>query len=217
VTLFHEAAPRRQGRPETRRRIAEAAAARFVERGYAGTTLEAVATAAGVHVQRIYQIYGSKPALLEAATRVVVAGPDDFEGLGREWAWVRELHAEPEPRRVLGRFAAHVRELAGRAGPLTAEIRSAARSDPEVARFLAMLQESRARGPAGVVRRLTELGALRRGLDVDDAVATLLAVSGYDSYDTLVRDRSWSEDAYEHWLTELFCRLLLDDPAPASD
>jgi hypothetical protein len=118
---------------------------------------------------------------------------------------------------VLGRFAAHVRELAGRAGPLTAEIRSAARSDPEVARFLAMLQESRARGPAGVVRRLTELGALRRGLDVDDAVATLLAVSGYDSYDTLVRDRSWSEDAYEHWLTELFCRLLLDDPAPASD
>jgi len=212
VTLFHEPAPRRPGKPETRRRIAECAAVLFAEQGYASTSLEAIASAAAVHVQTIFHTYGSKVAVLEAAARVAVAGADDFEGLGRDWQWVQDLRSDTDGEGQLRRFAAHTRDLAARAGPLTAEIRSAARSDPDVARFLVLQQASRRRGPAGVVDRLIDLGVLRRDLDRERATATLLGISGYDSYDALVCDCGWSPEDYETWLGDLFCQLLLEPP-----
>ena len=52
---------RRSGSPATRRRIADAALVLFSTRGYAATSLQAIADAAGLHVQTIYQTYGSKP------------------------------------------------------------------------------------------------------------------------------------------------------------
>ena len=209
MSLFVDPAPRRPGKPETRRRIAEAAAELIAEQGYAATSLQRIAQAANVHVQTIFLIYGTKLAVLEAATRVVVAGPDDFEGLGREWTWVADLQNDPDPVSQLRRYAHHVRTLADRAGPLTGEIRSAARSDPEVAAFLAELSTSRFRGPSGIANRLHNMGALRPGLDPVTAADTLHAISGYESYDALVRDRRWTPEDYEQWLGDLFCRTLL--------
>ena len=57
-------APRRRLRkPERRRVIEDAASALFAERGYAGTRLEDIATAAGVTKQLLYQHFSSKKEL----------------------------------------------------------------------------------------------------------------------------------------------------------
>src|SRR6266545_2423014 len=76
------AKPRR--RYDSRRRQAQAAQTRhdiliaahepFLQRGYAGTTLASIATAAGVVVETIYRAYGSKAGLFKAVVEAAVAG-----------------------------------------------------------------------------------------------------------------------------------------------
>src|ERR1700704_5506094 len=124
---------RRSGAAATRRRIAEAALELFSTRGYAATSLQAIADAASLHVQTIYQTFGSKPGVLEAACELARAGTEDPETAPSEWPWARALVAEPDPVKLIRRYATHVRTIAPRAGPLVAEIRNAARADPELA------------------------------------------------------------------------------------
>jgi AcrR family transcriptional regulator len=210
VSLFVDAAPRRPGKPATRRRIAQAAAELFASRGYAATSLQAVADAAGVHVQSIFMTYGTKIAVLEAAVRAVVAGDDDFEGFGRDWPWAKELLAEPDPERQLRLFAHHIRNLAPRAGPLTAEMRSAARADAGVEAFLTDVLTSSFRGPSGICTRLAATGALRAGLSPERAADMLQAVASYEMHDVLVHRQGWSPDEYEAWVGDLMCTLVLE-------
>ena len=60
----------------SRRRILDAAARLFLERGYLGTTLAAVADTAGVSVQTVYNVVGSKAVLLKAVYDVTLVGDD---------------------------------------------------------------------------------------------------------------------------------------------
>lgn len=201
---------RRRGTAETRRRIVSAALELFSTRGYGRTTLQAVADAAGVHVQTVYSTFGSKPAVLAAATELARAGEDDPEAPPADWPWARALVADPDAASRLRRYAAHVREIAPRAGPLLAEIRSAARSDPDLAAFLIRVEAGRYLGPRGIVELLAADDRLRRGLDPEQAADTLYAVASFEGYELLVSLRGWTPDEYERWLGDVLCQLLLD-------
>ncbi|NYF59476.1 TetR/AcrR family transcriptional regulator [Micromonospora purpureochromogenes] len=61
---------RPRGNPPTRARIAEAARTLFLERGYQGTTLRAVAAAAGVDQALVSYHFGSKQGLFGEVMRV---------------------------------------------------------------------------------------------------------------------------------------------------
>src|SRR6476661_8008143 len=71
---------RRPGAPDTRAAILASARALFAEHGYAGTTVRAVATAAGVDGALVHHYFGTKQDLFLAALelpvdpRVVLAG-----------------------------------------------------------------------------------------------------------------------------------------------
>jgi AcrR family transcriptional regulator len=207
----------RSGAAATRRRIADAALDLFSTRGYAATSLQAVADAASLHVQTIYQTFGSKPGVLEAACELARAGAEDPETAPSEWPWARALVAEPDPVKLIRRYAAHVRTIAPRAGPLVAEIRNAARADPQLATFLAHIEAGRYLGPAGVVALLVDKKALRRGLGADQAAETMFAVSSYESYELLVVDRHRTPDEYERWLGDILCDLLLEPITSGTD
>jgi TetR/AcrR family transcriptional regulator of autoinduction and epiphytic fitness len=72
------ASPRRQEQArQTRRAILDAAAKLFVEPGYAATPLTAVAAEAGVAVQTVYAVFGSKRQLLSDLVDVTLAGDDE--------------------------------------------------------------------------------------------------------------------------------------------
>ena len=66
---------------DTRERIEEAAGTLFTERGYHRATMQAIADAAGVHVQTVYLAYGTKQALLAASAirLAATAMPDSTE------------------------------------------------------------------------------------------------------------------------------------------
>src|SRR5213083_2359267 len=64
VKRRYESAHRQEQARQTRRAILDAAAMLFVDPGYAATPLTAVAAEAGVAVQTVYAVFGSKGNLL---------------------------------------------------------------------------------------------------------------------------------------------------------
>src|SRR5262245_60666559 len=60
----------------TRRRVLQATQALFLERGYAGTTVAAVASAANVSAETVYATFGGKRGLLEGVIQDAIAGVD---------------------------------------------------------------------------------------------------------------------------------------------
>ena len=63
---------RRPGRPDTRAAILDAARERFAAAGFGGTTIRAIATAAGVDAALVHHYFGSKEDLFVAALAVPV-------------------------------------------------------------------------------------------------------------------------------------------------
>lgn len=97
-----------------RRRVLDAAAALFVERGYAATTLRQIATAAGIKAGSIYHHFDSKEAIFgEVLEDGIVVMVDAFGAAAS---------ASPDLDRA-GRLHAHVRAHLGALfehGPYTA-------------------------------------------------------------------------------------------------
>jgi AcrR family transcriptional regulator len=70
--------PRRQEQAAaTRRSVLEAARRLFERDGYAATTMEAIATEAGVALKTVYVIFVTKSGLLRALWDVLLKGDDD--------------------------------------------------------------------------------------------------------------------------------------------
>jgi AcrR family transcriptional regulator len=63
---------RRPGRPDTRAAILDAARERFAAAGFGGTTIRAIATAAGVDAALVHHYFGSKEDLFVAALALPV-------------------------------------------------------------------------------------------------------------------------------------------------
>ncbi|MBV9282547.1 MAG: helix-turn-helix transcriptional regulator, partial [Chloroflexi bacterium] len=103
--------PRRQEQARrTRRQILEAARRLFAARGYAATTLPAIAREAGVSAPTVTAVFGTKSALLEALIQLVVRGDTD-EAPVVERSWWRAMLEEPDPERQLRRQAAITRQI----------------------------------------------------------------------------------------------------------
>jgi AcrR family transcriptional regulator len=208
-------AGRRGGRRRaTRRRVAEAAARLFTAHGYAETTLQAVADAAGVHVQTIYQAFGNKVAVLAEAAAVLVAGPDEDADLPPpQRGWVIELFAEPDPARQLAHYTHHMRQVSERYMGLLDIMRVTAAADPDVAAFLARAEQGRYAGPEHIAAALAERGALRPGLTARGAADLMYALTTYDVFRSLLHDRGWPPGEAESWISDALTRLLLPNTA----
>lgn len=202
-------AVRRRRGDDTRRKVEEAAGRLFAERGYQPTTMQAIADEAGVHVQTIYLAYGTKAAVLAAAATRLVAGDEDPDSHPSERRWAREIMATGDPVRKLRLYVRHVRRVAARIVRLVDMLRAAAPSDPDVAAFLAHMQEGRREGPYALMAPLAETGRLRAGVTLADAADITYALASADTFRALVEDRGWSGNRAEAWITDQLCRALL--------
>jgi hypothetical protein len=54
-------------------------------------------------------------------------------------------------------------------------------------------------------------GTLRAGLSVDEAADVIWATAGAELFVLLTVERGWTLDAYERWLADTWCRLLLSE------
>jgi len=211
--------PRR--RYDSTRRLAQAAQTRldvltaarglFPERGYAGTTINEVATVAGVAVETIYRAFGSKAALFKGVLEAAIAGGAERAAIppGQRPA-VRKMAEEPDPRRVLELHAATQPGIHARSGPYNRVLREAASADPELAAVWRQLEAQRLAGMMRLAKRLHDLGALKPGLSVEEARDVLWTVNSYAVYDHLVVQRGWPPERYRDWIVATNVHALLE-------
>jgi AcrR family transcriptional regulator len=201
---------RRAERSErTRQRILHAATALFADKGYAATTIDAIAVDADVAVETVYARFGNKLTLLRAILESAIAGNDhgvDILDLP-EVAAIRGLTDQHEQ---LARLAHLSRGILQRSALGHRILRSASAADPAAAEFTRSDEQRRHRIQTAYIHMLLANGPLRDGLSTDDAAATYTALANPDTYALLTTRRGWTPDHYETWLRDSLTRLLLN-------
>jgi AcrR family transcriptional regulator len=192
----------------TRLRIVESAERLFAERGYATTTIEAVAAEAGVAVDTVYAAFNNKRGILFALLSLRVGGDDQPVAI-LDRPGPQATRAEPDQRRQLAMFATDIARVIERFRPVDDIIRSASAVDPEVAATRAANQEDRFRNMRTFVGWLEAHGPLRDGVTTDDAAAILWTLTSPD-VQRLFRDlRGWSSERYARWIEDTAVSTLL--------
>jgi AcrR family transcriptional regulator len=189
---------------ETRRLIAEAAGKLFLERGYAATTMDAIAGEAGVAVSTVYAAFKNKRAILK---EIRLAWHDRTHA--------REINAEaarhPDPERRLEMLASSNRRQWELGAGMVAIYQGAAAADREAAAELDEALRGRRAALDRIVEGIEE--ALRPGLDSARAAAILRALCRAEVYQELVEESGWSPDEYEAWLVTMLKTQLLSTTA----
>jgi AcrR family transcriptional regulator len=193
---------------ETRRHVVEAARRLFTERGYAGATVEAIAQEAGVAVETVYAIFGNKKAILSRLVDVSVVGDEEPVPL-LERPGPRAVKKERDQRRQIRLFAQQIRDIMTRMAPLFDVMRTAAKTEPDIAELLNRLLRERLSGMTDFIAALTSNGPLRRGLSQPEAAETVWAITSAEVFSLVTADHGWSGEQYETWLANTLTRLLL--------
>jgi AcrR family transcriptional regulator len=182
----------------TRQSVVAAARQLFTQRGYAGTTMPAVADQAGVQLDEVYEVAAAKPSLLGLVLQVAISGEGRPVGL---------VGAEPDPARKLALYANAVRGIQERLSPLVPVLLEAAAQEPELDRRWQAMGERRARDMGELAAELDATGALR--VPVDEARDLLFAFTAPEFWQLLVEERGWTPDRFEQWLSRAWQELLL--------
>jgi len=124
--------------------------------------------------------------------------------------------AETDPRRMLALFVADLSGVQERVIPTYEVLKSAARTEPDVAELLARMQSYRFSNIETVPARLVELGALRPGLSVEDAARTIWALASPEVRQLLLTFAGWSAQRYRAWLEETLAAVLLPPTSAGS-
>jgi AcrR family transcriptional regulator len=202
------------GRGQARTRLAraavvEAARALFVERGYAGTTIQAISDRADVPPATVYRLFASKPGILKALLDILIAG-DDADVPVQDRAQVRAAFTTVDPREQLSGFARITADINARAAPVYGILVSAAEADPDAAALLAEYARQRHEGQRQIARALARSGVLRANLRTREAEDIVHALMSPELYRLLVVDRGWAPKRYAEWLGATLIDQLLD-------
>jgi AcrR family transcriptional regulator len=204
----YDGAARQARTRRTRAAVVEAAQGLFIERGYGATTIEAISDRSDTPQATVYRLFSSKLGILKAMLDVSVGG-DDEEVAMADRPRVRALLSDEDPKQQLAGFAALLREVMARVGPVHRILADAARSDEDAASLLAEIARQRHEGQRRIARSLARSGALRSGLRERDAADIVHALASPEVYGLLVFDRGWSGERYDKWLRSILIDQLL--------
>jgi AcrR family transcriptional regulator len=204
----------------TRRRMVSAAYELFCKNGYLGTTINAVADAAGVAVPTVYYTFGTKAALLSEALGAAIVGFDLWREPPREpidmaelltWhEWWADFEAAPTAAQALDLFVTHGAAILKRVGPLVAAVNGAS-GDPETAEVARISEERRVDSYRTMVRAIARKpGGLRRGITEATATDIVVALFSAELYQALAVGRGWSHPRCIAFFREILSAQLVD-------
>jgi AcrR family transcriptional regulator len=193
---------REQQAERTRRLIADAARARFVQKGWAGTSVRSVAEEAGVSEATVYHVYGSKAGLAES----LIDSAEQSADVSRAVAELQERAGDPAGQ--LAAFIGFDRRLFELGGDVMQILAEGRRHHPDLG---AAYDEGRSRGDRERRKLFSSWPAAvwRSGVDVDRAVAVYGITVTLHSFDTATREYGWSPDEIEQWWLSTLVELLL--------
>ena len=184
---------------QTRRAILDAAAKLFVDPGYAATPLTTVAAEAGVAVQTVYAVFGSKRQLLSDLVDVTLVGDDERRAMA-ERSFVADIRALVGLRAKLARYARHLAETHARQVHVILALANAATADADAAAIWRKNIEDRRRGMAMFAADLAATGEVR--VSQERAADVLWLAQDIRNYDWLVRERGWPVERFERWFVD---------------
>lgn len=185
----------------TRQRILEAAKVLFLERGYASTTIAAVADAAGVSQETIYGTLSSKRGLLEGVIDAMIPVATEQD------ATLSEIEGLASPRARLRAFVAYCCGVLSGTSPIHEVIRGAADSDVFAIELRArLLSERLASQKRHLVRHVRP--ELRAGLTLAQAAEQLCALTSPELHHLMIVELRWSRQRHERWIGDLAEREL---------
>jgi AcrR family transcriptional regulator len=193
---------------QTRQQIADAARKLFIQRGYAGATIEAIAQEAAVAPETVYAIFGSKRKILRHVLDTAVGGDDAAIHL-LDRPGPQAVLQETDQRRQLHLFAHDIAAIIERVAPVFEIMGIAAKTEPEIADLLQHVLEERWHNLQTVIQHVAASGPLREGLDLAQAADTVWTLTSAEVFLLLTANRGWSRDQYADWLGDSLIRLLL--------
>lgn len=208
VSRQYDSSRRQAQARKTRAAVLQAARDRFLERGYAATTVGDIAAAVGVSVETVYKAFGNKAGLLKAMFDVAIVGDDEPIPL-QQREMVARIEAERDGREKLRIYGAAYAERAERAVPVQLLVRDAAASDPGARAVLEQLNRERLAGMTAFSRHLRESKVLRKGVRQADAIDILWLFTAPEVYERLVIERGWSTRRFGTWITQQLVAALV--------
>jgi hypothetical protein len=116
---------------------------------------------------------------------------------------------ETDQRRQLRLFAHGVEEIMARMSPIFEIMRTAAKTEPDIADLLRHLLDERLQNMIRFVEWVAANGPLRGDLAIEAAGETVWMLTSAEVYHLLTVHRGWSSDHYEQWLADTLITLLL--------
>ena len=203
----YTSATRQRQAERTRGTVLAAARTLFVERGYAGTTMAAVAAQAGVALDTVYASVGRKPELFRLLLETAISGRDEAVA-PQDRDYVKAIVLAGAASEKIRLYAAATTRIQAGMAPLVVVLQAAA-AEPGLAALAREIAERRAANMRLYAADLASTGELRPGLAVDEVADVVWSMSSSDYYLLLVQQRGWSPERFERWLAEAWCRLFL--------
>lgn len=201
-------------RAETEARLVDAATELFLERGYAATTLAAVAERAGLAPRTVYVRFATKADLLQRCVGVAVAGDADPAPIA-ERPWMMEAMSAATLDQRIRSMAAVTGMLMGRAGPLLGVAQQAAATEPTIAAAARAGRDATRSTLLDFWRRASDDGLLPDRADLTWLSETATLVAHADTYLLLTATTGWDLTTYEAWLATTWHRLVASSDLPA--
>jgi TetR/AcrR family transcriptional regulator of autoinduction and epiphytic fitness len=195
---------------QTRRQILAAARDLFIEKGYNGATLEAIARQAGVAQETIFAVFGNKRNLLSTLVDFAVGG-DELPVALLERPGPQKVLRQGDPVQQLQMFARDIADILERVAPLFEVLRMAAKTEADIAELLQNLLAERMRNMEVFVGQLAAHSPLRQGLDATQAAEIVWGITSPEIYNLFTVDRGWPKEKYVDWLGDALVHLLLTD------
>ena len=186
----------------TRQAIIDAARKLFAERGYFATKVDDIAAEARVAPATVYAGGGGKRGLLDELIRIWTTD-------AIVEATITDIGASSDPVEIIREVSSVVRRMREEFADVMRLLLTTAPHDSNVAEQLRGATDVYRGAFVPIAQRLSDLGALRPGLDVEQAVDLLWFYFGYASLFTLHNDNGWSYERAEQWLADQACRELL--------
>jgi AcrR family transcriptional regulator len=189
----------------TRQAILDAARVLFSEKGYFATKVDEIAGLARVAPATVYAVTGGKQGLLRTLVDGLSADPIVAETFGR-------IAQMDNPAAIVRLVAQVCRRMREEFGDTLRVMVTTAPHDPKIAEIQAEATVQYRAAFVPVAQRLRDLGGLRDGMDVPQAVDVFWFYFGYTGLLVLHDNNCWSYARAEQWLCEEASHALLRNP-----
>jgi AcrR family transcriptional regulator len=192
----------------TRLAIVAAAKHEFEEHGWAGTTLRAVAAAAGVSVKTVEAQFGTKGTLLETVVDFSIRGDIDPTPMPQRDVIARIEQAADAPA-MLELHAAHIRTVHERSARVAWAVEHAAPSDETAAGLWRTMTENRRYAVRWAARTLRAKPGYDGTVAPEQVEALFWVALDWGTYRTLTTHAGLTADEYQEWLAGYYQRVFL--------